>query len=236
MFLDVLANVSLLISPAAKEERAQPSKEVLEAVAAAESAGTQDTLRTCRVHTSLAGPVPKPLEGDVIVDMQIELLSNRPKNPSAKGVQIIDPRPLPNRKRHRRLSAVSAVLVCHVSSDHDYCRADVWTQPGHPCPGRQDTAPTWYLSSRVRDSPKTPGPGRPGTGSHTPSAKSPSGSEERTGPWPPPTPPARPPPRAGTGRRCGRRGHCGASSCSSSSSSRSPSPKRQRGGLRVSMG
>lgn len=178
--------------------------------------------------------------------MQTQLLmGKRSRNPSSKAVQMIEPRPLPSRKTHGHpghLSGVSAVLTCHVSSDHDYCRPhvppssratsfrDVCSDPHHMSPDTGDGASPWILSasdsSRTSDSPKTHLPGRPEPGSHTPIASAPSGSKETTGPWPLPTPPSSPPSRGRDRRRYQRRVNSGSSSCSSSSSSSSCSTKR----------
>lgn len=216
--------------------------EVAEASGAAYSAGLPDTLRTsCHAQPSQAGLVPTPLGSDVIIDMQTQLLtSKRPKNPSSKAVQMIEPRPLPRRKTHGHLghlSGVSAVLICHVSSDHDYCRPhvpppgratslrDVCADPRHVSPNPGHGASTWILSasdnSRTSDSPETHLPGRTEPGSHTPVVSAPSGSEETTGLWPLPTPPSSAPSRGRNRRRCQRRANSGSSSCSSSSSSSS---------------
>lgn len=210
--------------------------EVPEALGATGAAGTADTLRMSgHAATSQAGPVPKPLGSDVIIDMQTQLLtSKRPKTAPSRGVQIIAPRPLPNRKTQGYLSGVPAVLTWHVSSDHDYCRPHapphgraVCPEPRHAGPDSHHRASTWNLgatdSSRISESPETRLPGRPETGSHTPTLSAPSGSEESAGPWPLPTPPPSPPYRGRDGTRCWRRAHSGSSSCSSSSSS-SPSP------------
>lgn len=217
--------------------------EEAEASGAAYSAGLPDTLRTsCHAQPSQAGLVPKPLGRDVIIDMQTQLLmSKRPKKPSSKAVQMIEPRPLPRRKTHGHLghlSGVSAVLTCHVSSDHDYCRPhvpppsratslrDVCSDPRHVSPDTGHGASTWILSasdsSRTGDSPETHLPGRTEPpGSRTPVVSAPSGSEETTGLWPLPTPPSSPPSRGRNRRRYQRRANSGSSSCSSSSSSSS---------------
>lgn len=233
--------VTSALSPAAKEEGAQPSLEEAEASGAAQSAGTPGTLRTsCPALTSQAGPVPKPLGSDVIIDTQ----SKRPKRPSAKAVQIIAPRPLASRKAHGHLSGAAAVLTCHLSSDHDYCR------PPHgratnlrdvcPDPDSRHGASTWNLraTDSSSDSPEAHLPGRPETGSHSPTVRAPSGSEETMALWPLPTPPPSPPSRGRDGRRCRRRAHSGSSSGSSSSWSPSPSrsPERQRQGLHMCEG
>lgn len=166
-------------------------------------------------------------------------MSKRPKNPSAKAAQMIEPRPLPGRKTHGhlgRLSGVSAVLTCHVSSDHDYCRPhvppasratslrDVCSDPRHVSPDTGHGASTRILGasdgSGTSDSPETHPPGRTEPGSHAPVVGAPPGSGETTGPWPLPAPPS----RGRNRRRCQRRANSGSSSCSSSSSSSPSSP------------
>ncbi|XP_077381571.1 uncharacterized protein LOC144021291 [Festucalex cinctus] len=156
---------------------------------------------------------PEPVGTEVILDTE-EVVSIRRKTPS-KGIQIIDPRPLPSRKTNGSELAAPTHMCSSVFVDHDYCV---------PVDYLHTSAPPLFKNTREVekkcDSPIRADEKHQSSSSSTDSALS----------CTPLTPPPSPPSRGREKRRYLRRSRLADSfrSSSSSSSSESRSPKRRR--------
>lgn len=99
------------------------STEAFEPFSTSEASGDPETLGRPRPPHALEGAeIPEPLGTEIILSTRPDLPARR-RNPPAKAIQIIEPRPLPSRKTHTSLPAalLSAHAYSSVSSDHDYC-------------------------------------------------------------------------------------------------------------------
>ncbi|XP_049575792.1 peroxisome proliferator-activated receptor gamma coactivator-related protein 1 [Syngnathus scovelli] len=170
---------------------------------------------------------PETLGTEVIVDTQGIVSTMRRKIPPSKGIQIIDPRPLPSRKTNASELAASPYICSSVSADHDYCvPVDYSKAP----PSLKNTREVEETASSVKckqasigkcDSPiRADEKYQLASSSGTISAPS----------CTPLTPPPSPPSRGREKSRYSRRPRLSESfrSSSSSSSSASRSPKRRR--------
>ncbi|XP_077427823.1 uncharacterized protein LOC144055586 isoform X2 [Vanacampus margaritifer] len=157
---------------------------------------------------------PEPVGTEVILDTE-EVVIRRKMTPS-KGVQIIDPRPLPSRKTNSSELAAPAHICSLVFVDHDYCA---------PADSLHTRAPPLLKNTREME--------EKCDSSIRADEKHQSSSSTCTDPAPPCTPltpPPSPPSRGREKRRYLRRSRLSDSfrSSSSSSSSESRSPKRRR--------
>ncbi|XP_077462088.1 uncharacterized protein LOC144077879 isoform X2 [Stigmatopora argus] len=181
------------------------------------------TLSNVEPHQK-SGHVPEPRGTEVIVDIQAVIPVRRKAGPS-KGIQIIDPRPLPTRKANAPELVACPHMCSSVTADHDYCvpahnRAPlVWNN----CKVKETSSIVEcnQVSIRKCDSP---------TGADVRCQPASSKFADPGPPCTPLTPPPSPPIRRREKSRYPRRSPSSDSSRSSSSSSTSASrsPERRR--------
>ncbi|XP_061625821.1 uncharacterized protein LOC133476450 isoform X3 [Phyllopteryx taeniolatus] len=161
---------------------------------------------------------PEPLSTEVILDTEVNV---RRKTLPSKGIQIIDPRPLPSRRANASELAASPHMCSSVSVDHDYCLPVDYLHTRAPSSLLKNTCEVEEASVRKSES-LIRAEEKYQSASSTYTDLAPSST--------PLTPPPSPPSRGREKRRYTRRTPLSDSSCSSSSSSSSASrsPKRRR--------
>ncbi|XP_051940319.1 peroxisome proliferator-activated receptor gamma coactivator-related protein 1-like [Hippocampus zosterae] len=178
------------------------------------------TIKYLERQRNLEHATPEPVSADVILDTR-EVVSLRRRTPASKGIQIIDPRPLPCRKTNATDLAAAPHICSSVSTDHDYCMSVDDLHPRAPPSLLRNTREVEVTSSFVKCNQICNSPIRTDEKYQSASSTCTPTAPSYTQLTPPPSPPS----RGREKRRYSRRSPL-SDVCSSSSSSPSRSPKR----------